>query len=47
MSARWEVRFRQLKEFKEEHGHCVVPQKQPRGLGIWAHPLITQNNINF
>ena len=32
----WEERFRQLKEFKEEHGHCNVPQKHPGGLGIWV-----------
>ena len=36
-SDRWELRFRELKEFKEEHGHCDVPQKHPGGLGIWAN----------
>jgi len=32
----WEVRFQQLKEFKEEHGHCDVPQNFPGGLGGWV-----------
>ena len=32
----WEARFEQLKEFKEEHGHCNVPQRQPGGLGFWV-----------
>jgi len=33
----WQTRFRQLKEFKEEHGHCDVPLKHPGGLGSWVH----------
>ena len=32
----WETRFQQLKEFKEEHGHCKVLRKHPRGLGHWV-----------
>merc|ERR1719253_1418145 len=35
-SDRWELRFRELKEFKEEHGHCNVPEKHPGGLGHWV-----------
>ena len=32
----WEVRFQELKDFKEEHGHCDIPSKHPGGLGIWV-----------
>ena len=32
----WEERFQQLKEFKEEHGHCKVPRRYPGGLGVWT-----------
>ena len=32
----WEERFQQLKEFKEEHGHCNVPRMHPEGLGSWV-----------
>ena len=32
----WEERFQQLKEFKEEHGHCKVPWEHPGGLGFWV-----------
>jgi len=32
----WEAWFQQLKEFKEEHGHCSVPQKYLGGLGNWV-----------
>ena len=35
-SDRWEAWLRQLKEFKEEHGHCDVPEKHPGGLGDWV-----------
>ena len=31
----WNQRFEELKKFKEEHGHCRVPQKTPK-LGNWA-----------
>jgi len=34
---RWEARFRELKKFKEEHGHCDVPSKHPGGLGDWVY----------
>jgi len=34
----WGDRFQQLVEFKEVHGHCNVPQKDPkyRQLGSWV-----------
>lgn len=32
----WEERFQQLLEFKEMHGHTVVPQHYPE-LGQWVH----------
>ena len=35
-SSLWEVRYQELKEFKEAHGHCKVPQKHPGGLGMWV-----------
>ena len=31
----WNQRFEELKRFKEEHGHCRVPQKTPK-LGPWV-----------
>ena len=37
ISNKWEARFQELKEFKEEHGHCKVPQKHPSGLGNWMY----------
>merc|ERR1712238_600814 len=36
MPDRWEARLRELREFKEEHGHCNVPSKHPGGLGDWV-----------
>jgi len=32
----WEVRYQQLIQWKEEHGHCIVPQHFPV-LGQWVH----------
>ena len=32
----WDQRFEELLEYKEVHGHCVVPQSTP-GLGEWVH----------
>eukprot|EP00978_Attheya_sp_CCMP212_P009997 scaffold23957_cov56-Attheya_sp.AAC.3 len=32
----WETRFQQLLDFKEKHGHTIVPQHL-RGLGLWVH----------
>ena len=32
----WEERFQQLVEYKEKHGHTVVPQLYPE-LGMWVH----------
>jgi len=31
----WEERFKELKEYNEENGHCKVPQKHPQ-LGKWV-----------
>ena len=36
MPDRWEARLQELKEFKEEHGHCHVPVKHPGGLWRWV-----------
>lgn len=33
---KWKDYIKELKEFKEKHGHCKVPQKFPR-LGQWVH----------
>eukprot|EP00579_Thalassiosira_antarctica_P005289 CAMPEP_0201902528 /NCGR_PEP_ID=MMETSP0902-20130614/55000_1 /ASSEMBLY_ACC=CAM_ASM_000551 /TAXON_ID=420261 /ORGANISM="Thalassiosira antarctica, Strain CCMP982" /LENGTH=497 /DNA_ID=CAMNT_0048436531 /DNA_START=126 /DNA_END=1616 /DNA_ORIENTATION=+ len=35
----WEERFKQLEEFKEEHGHCIVPRKYLNNpsLGTWVN----------
>jgi Helicase associated domain len=37
----WYQRLNELYEFKQEHGHCDVPQKYPqnRCLGIWVVSL--------
>ena len=35
-SDKWEARFRELRQFKEEHGHCHVPLGHPGGLGKWV-----------
>ena len=32
----WDQRFEELLQYKEVHGHCVVPQSTP-GLGEWVH----------
>ena len=32
----WEDRFKQLREFWEERGHCRVPQSHAGGLGNWV-----------
>jgi hypothetical protein len=34
VSAKWDQRFEELKKFKDEHGHCRLPQKGQ--LGIWV-----------
>ena len=36
MSDPWDARCRELREFREAHGHCDVPARHPRGLGTWA-----------
>jgi hypothetical protein len=33
----WEERFQELLEFKERHGHTIVPQHSETGLGEWVH----------
>ena len=35
----WKTRFQQLCEYRQENGHCLVPQKYPEnpGLGRWVH----------
>ena len=33
---RWDEKFTELSAFKQEHGHCMVPQTQ-KGLGAWVH----------
>ena len=35
-NALWEKNLAMLRKFKEEHGHCNVPQKTP-ALGIWVN----------
>ena len=37
-STNWTLRFEELKKFKETHGHCNVPQRDPtnRPLGQWV-----------
>jgi hypothetical protein len=32
----WDDSFRELAEFKEEHGHCNVRQRGSK-LGVWLH----------
>mmetsp|Transcript_14761 Transcript_14761/g.27764 ORF Transcript_14761/g.27764 Transcript_14761/m.27764 type:complete len:349 (-) Transcript_14761:2563-3609(-) len=32
----WDDRFEELKHYKEQHGHCNVPQIYERGLGTWV-----------
>jgi len=35
----WEVRYEELSQYKEEHGHCRVPRayKENQQLGNWVH----------
>ncbi len=35
----WEQRFKELEQFKNQHGHCNVPARYPPnpGLGSWVH----------
>jgi hypothetical protein len=37
-AASWEERWNELREFKEEHGHCNVPKKYPENqqLAVWV-----------
>ena len=35
-SAVWDQRFEELREFKDEHGHCRVTLKLSRKLGKWV-----------
>jgi hypothetical protein len=34
----WNQRYEELREFKEEHGHCRVPQRLGK-LGTWANHM--------
>ena len=34
-NATWDQRFEELKKFRDEHGHCRVPQKSGK-LGQWV-----------
>ena len=34
-NAMWDQRFEELKKFRDEHGHCRVPQKSGK-LGQWV-----------
>ena len=31
----WNKRYNELKEYLQEHGHCMVPQRYPK-LGLWV-----------
>jgi len=35
----WGMRFEQLKQFKEQHGHCRIVRSYPQNpkLGEWCH----------
>ncbi|KAL7523979.1 hypothetical protein ACHAXR_000388, partial [Thalassiosira sp. AJA248-18] len=39
LNDKWDQQFKELKKFKEEKGHCIVPQgySANRQLGIWVH----------
>lgn len=43
----WEQRFAELKKYKEEHGHCKVPQKWSENppLGKWAGEQRQQHRL--
>lgn len=34
----WNQRFEELKHYKDDHGHCLVPSRHPPNpeLGIWV-----------
>jgi hypothetical protein len=34
----WNQRYEELREFKEEHDHCLVPQRLGK-LGTWVHHM--------
>ena len=36
--AMWNQRFEELREFKEEHGHCRVPKSSGK-LGTWVRHM--------
>ncbi len=37
---RWEEYYNVLKKYKEENGHCNVPQLSSNKLGIWLHQQV-------
>jgi hypothetical protein len=34
--ATWDQRLKELKQYKDEHGHCRVPQRRSGKLGKWV-----------
>ena len=42
--AMWNQRFEELREFKDEHGHCRVPQGSGK-LSIWVHTQKYKKNV--
>jgi len=43
----WNERLKELKQFKEKYGHCMVPQKYPNNvsLGIWVNKQRMEHNL--
>ncbi|GFH61945.1 hypothetical protein CTEN210_18421 [Chaetoceros tenuissimus] len=40
----WNERFEELKQFKDQYGHCTVPQRN-KALGIWVNNQRTQYKL--
>jgi len=40
----WEVRYEELRQYKEQHGHCRVPRafKENQQLGNWVHTQVRE-----
>ena len=45
----WEVRYEELSQYKEEHGHCRVPRayKENQQLGNWVHTQVSRRLCLF